>query len=151
MMKFYQLAIKNVVRNQKVYLAYFLSSLFTVMIFFTFANFAFHPAIASGALGRNVTVGMLVAGGIIYAFSFFFILYSMGSFLQSRKKEFGVFMIQGMSNRQIKWMVFLENMLIGFFATILGIGLGLVFSKAILLIDRKSTRLNSSHVAISYA
>jgi len=134
MMKFYQLAIKNVVRNQNVYLAYFLSSLFTVMIFFTFANFAFHPAIASGALGRNVTVGMLVAGGIIYAFSFFFILYSMGSFLQSRKKEFGVFMIQGMAPRQLRWLVFIENMLLGLLAIIFGISLGTVFSKAILLI-----------------
>src|SRR5690625_2542624 len=150
-MTFRQLAFNNVLRNKRVYVAYFLSSLFTVMVFFTFANFAFHPVLSGEEMHSSVTQGMLVAGGIIYVFSFFFILYSMSSFLQSRKKEFGVFMIQGMSNRQIKWMVFLENMLIGFFATILGIGLGLVFSKAILLIDRKSTRLNSSHVAISYA
>src|SRR5699024_12548510 len=77
--------------------------------------------------------GMAVAGGIIYVFSFFFILYSMSSFLQSRKKEFGLLMIQGMSNRQIRWMVFLENMLIGLFATISGILLGLGLSKVILL------------------
>src|SRR5690625_5293789 len=101
---------------------------------FTFANFAFHPALTGEEMNTNVTQGMLVAGGIIYVFSFFFILYSMSSFLQSRKKEFGILMIQGMSNRQIRWMVFLENMIIGFFATVFGIGLGLAFSKAILLI-----------------
>src|SRR5690625_3150971 len=39
-----------------------------------------------------------------------------------------------MSNPQIRWMVFLENMVIGLFATIIGITLGLVFSKVILLI-----------------
>lgn len=133
-MTFRQFAFRNVFRNKRLYIAYFLSSMFTVMVFFTFANFAFHPSLTGENMNENVTQGMLVAGWIIYVFSFFFILYSMSSFLQSRKKEFGILMIQGMSNRQIRWMVFLENMIIGFFATIFGIGLGLAFSKLILLI-----------------
>lgn len=143
-MTFRQLAFNNVLRNKRVYAAYFLSSLFTVMVFFTFANFAFHPTLTGESMNVNVTKGMLVAGGIIYVFSFFFILYSMSSFLQSRKKEFGIFMIQGMSNRQIRWMVFLENMLIGFFATVIGIGLGLIFSKLILLIAENILVLNEN-------
>lgn len=134
MMTFRQLAFNNVFRNRRIYAAYFLSSLFTVMVFFTFANFAFHPTLSGDQLNANVTKGMLVAGGIIYVFSFFFILYSMSSFLQSRKKEFGIFMIQGMARRQVRWMVFLENMIIGILATVFGIGLGLVFAKVILLI-----------------
>src|SRR5699024_848852 len=73
-------------------------------------------------------------GGIIYVFSFFFVLYSMSAFLQSRKKEFGLLMMQGMSTRQIRLMVFMENMLIGLFATLGGILLGLVFAKVILLL-----------------
>src|SRR5690625_4625706 len=136
-MKFYQIAINNVLRNHRIYLAYFLSSLFTVMVFFTFANFAFHPTLTDDALNRHVISGMFVAGGIIYVFSFFFILYSMSSFLQSRKREFGIFMIQGMSGRQVRWIVFIENMLLGFLAIVLGIGLGTLFSKAILLVAEK--------------
>src|SRR5699024_1592895 len=69
-----------------------------------------------------------------YLFSFFFVLYSMSSFLQSRKKEFGLLMLHGMSTRQIRFMVFMENMLIGVVATIIGISLGTIFSKLILLI-----------------
>lgn len=133
-MIFRQFAFNNVFRNKRLYAAYFLSSLFTVMVFFTFANFAFHPTLAGDNINSNVTLGMLVAGGIIYVFSFFFILYSMSAFLNSRKHEFGVLIIQGMSNGQIRRMVFLENMLIGFFATVIGMGLGLIFSKVILLI-----------------
>lgn len=131
-MTFRQFAFNNVLRNKRLYAAYFLSSMFTVMVFFTFAIFAFHPELIS--INDSVTQGMAVAGGIIYVFSFFFILYSMSSFLQSRKKEFGLLIIQGMSNSQIRWMVFLENMLIGFFATVFGIFIGLLFSKVILLI-----------------
>jgi len=58
----------------------------------------------------------------------------MGSFLQSRKKEFGLLMMQGMSIRQIRFMVFLENMFIGVFATVIGIAIGTLFAKLILLI-----------------
>ena len=133
-MTFRQFAFNNVMRNKRLYAAYFLSSLFTVSIFFTFAIFAFHPAFFDGDMNSKALFGMGVAGGIIYLFSFFFVLYSMSSFLQSRKKEFGMLMIQGMSSGQIRLMVFLENMLIGLFATVLGIVIGLVFAKLTLLI-----------------
>ena len=141
-MTFQRFALNNVLRNKRLYVAYFLSSMFTVMVFFTFVNFAFHPALTDSDMNSNVTQGMTVAGGIIYVFSFFFILYSMSSFLQSRKKEFGLLIIQGMSNRQIRWMVFLENMLIGLLATLSGILLGLLFSKVILLIAENLLEVN---------
>src|SRR5699024_12710343 len=58
----------------------------------------------------------------------------MVSFLQSRKKEFGLLMMQGMSMRQVRFMVFLENIILGIFATVVGILLGTLFAKLILLI-----------------
>ncbi|MUL34308.1 ABC transporter permease [Priestia megaterium] len=133
-MTFRQFAFNNVIRNKRLYAAYFLSSLFTVMVFFTFSIFANHPVLSEDDMSSSVTTGMNAAAGIIYVFSFFFVLYSMSSFLQSRKKEFGLLMMQGMSMKQIRLMVFLENMLIGFLATLGGILLGLVFAKAILLL-----------------
>ncbi|WP_077310488.1 ABC transporter permease [Terribacillus halophilus] len=133
-MTFRQFAFRNVLRNKRLYIAYFLSSMFTVMVFFTFAIFAFHPAFSDGSINKNALIGMAASGGIIYVFSFFFILYSMSSFIQSRKKEFGLLINLGASNKQIRLMVFLENILIGFFSTISGILAGLVFAKAILLI-----------------
>ena len=133
-MTFREFAIKNVLRNMRLYVAYFLSSLFTVLVFFTFLNFAFHPTLTGDSMNDNALFGMIVAGAIIYIFSFFFILYSMSSFLQSRKKEFGLFLMQGMSNRQLRMLIFLENMIIGFVTTLIGMVLGVLFSKLILLI-----------------
>lgn len=133
-MTFRKFAFNNVIRNKRLYAAYFLSCMFTVMVFFTFAIFAFHPELSGSEMNSSVASGMNIAAGIIYVFSFFFILYSMSSFLQSRKREFGLLMMQGMTMGQIRSMVFLENMIIGFFATIGGISIGLVFAKAILLI-----------------
>ncbi|KAF1295631.1 peptide ABC transporter permease [Enterococcus sp. JM4C] len=135
-MNFNQFVVRNTLRNKHLYMAYFLSTLMSVMVFFTFTVFAFHPDLTSG-LNKNVQIGMLAAAIIIYGFAFFFVLYSMDVFLQSRKKEFGLLMIQGMSPKQLKKMVFIENLVIGFFATISGSVLGIGFSQIILWISKQ--------------
>ncbi|MCM3112668.1 ABC transporter permease [Lederbergia lenta] len=130
-MTFRQFAFNNVLRNKRTYAAYFLSSTFSVLVFFIYAIFAFHPSLSS--INANVSMGLHVAEGIIYVFSFLFVLISMSAFLKSRKKEFGLMVMLGMTNGQLRKMVFLENVFIGFFATISGMGLGIVFGKIILL------------------
>ncbi|MEC0166768.1 ABC transporter permease [Paenibacillus graminis] len=132
-MTFRQFAFRNVTRNKRLYTAYFLSSMFTVMVFFTFAIFAYHPVLSAENLQSSAVIGLSVSKWIIYVFSFFFVLYSMSAFLQSRKREFGLMMMQGMTTRQLRQMIFMENLLIGLSATAGGIGLGIVFAKGILL------------------
>ncbi|TVY02197.1 FtsX-like permease family protein [Cohnella terricola] len=132
-MTFRQFAFNNVLRNKRTYAAYFLSSAFSVMVFFVYAIFAFHPDIAGGKFNPNIATGLHFAEGLIYVFSFFFVLYSMSAFLKTRKKEFGLMVMLGMTNTQLRLMVFLENVLIGFGATISGIGLGLILAKVMLL------------------
>ncbi|WP_026584789.1 FtsX-like permease family protein [Bacillus sp. J33] len=134
-MTFRKLAFINVVRNRQIYLAYFLSSVFSVSVFFIYALFAFHPAFTTEKIGGYVSVGMHFAEAIIYVFSLLFVLYSMSSFLKSRKKEFGILAINGMSDKQLRNLIFLENMLMGFAATISGIAIGLLFAKLLLLIS----------------
>ncbi|WP_322907025.1 ABC transporter permease [Paenibacillus campi] len=133
-MTFRQFAFNNVLRNKRLYAAYFLSSMFTVMIFFTFAVFAYHPALNGNDIHVNAHKALSTSKWLIYTFSFFFVLYSMSAFLKTRKREFGLLMLQGMSPGQLKRMVFLENIWIGAGATVGGILIGLVFAKAILLI-----------------
>ncbi|EOL46571.1 FtsX-like permease family protein [Enterococcus caccae] len=140
-MSFSQFVIRNTLRNKHLYMAYFLSTLFSVMVFFTFTVFAFHPALGDG-LNKNARMGMLAAAIIIYGFAFFFVLYSMDVFIQSRKKEFGLLMIQGMSPKQLKKMIFIENLVIGFFATIIGSFAGIGFSQVILWLSNKLMHVN---------
>lgn len=136
-MTFRQFAFNNVARNKRTYAAYFLSSSFSVMVFFIYALFIYHPEISEGSMKQLVVNGMGAAQFIIYVFSFFFILYSVGAFLKSRKREFGVLMMHGMSQGQVNRLVFLENMIIGFAAIVTGILLGLLFAKVFLLIGGK--------------
>ncbi|ASA24725.1 FtsX-like permease family protein [Paenibacillus donghaensis] len=140
-MTFRQFAFRNVTRNKRLYAAYFLSSLFTVMVFFTFAVFAYHPVIGGKDMHRSAATALSASKWVIYVFSFFFVLYSMSVFLQSRKREFGLLMMQGMSTIQLRKMIFLENMMIGFMSILGGIGLGLVFAKGILLAGEHVLRI----------
>ena len=132
-MTFIQFAVNNVKRNTRVYLAYFLSSVFTIMVFFSFAVNLFHPVIADRS-GGAVELIMGQTEAAILVFSFLFVLISVSAFLKIRSRELGVLMILGMSRKQLRRLLFLENMIIGFLAVICGIFAGLVFSKLLLMI-----------------
>ncbi|QWG56390.1 ABC transporter permease [Bacillus mycoides] len=140
-MTFRQFAFNNIFRNKRTYAAHFLSSAFSIMIFFTYALLLFHPDLqgelksTSATISAFGTLGFSVSQGLIFVFSFFFILYSVSSFLKTRKKEFGILMMQGMSMRQLKKLLLIENMLIGLGSICIGILIGLVFSKLVLLIS----------------
>ncbi len=133
-MTFFQFARNNVRRNARAYSAYFLSSTFALLLFFLYATLADHPGLHKGYVAQSVITGMQVAEYIIFVFSFFSILYSMGSFLRGRNKEFGLLTILGISNQQLIEMVFLENMLMGLAAIAVGIGIGLIGSKLFLML-----------------
>ncbi|WP_144490169.1 FtsX-like permease family protein, partial [Bacillus thuringiensis] len=79
------------------------------------------------------TIGMQISQSLIFLFSFFFLLYSVSAFLKTRKKEFGLLMMHGMSPSQLNTLIFLENMIIGAASIVFGILMGLIFSKLILL------------------
>ncbi|MEK4544475.1 ABC transporter permease [Bacillus sp. FSL R5-0585] len=140
-MNFRQFACNNVIRNKRLYIGHFLSSTFAVMIFFTFELLAFHPyfsgklASTSATMSALGTHGFKIAQYLIIFFSFFFILYSVTAFLKTRKREFGILMLHGMANSQLHKLIFIENMFIGCCSILVGIGLGLVFGKLVLLLS----------------
>ncbi|PES02252.1 ABC transporter permease [Bacillus cereus] len=140
-MTFRQLAINNVLRNQRIYLGHFFSSTFAVLIFFTYGLLVFHPNLqgelthVSTIMSTFGKIGFHLSYYLIFVFSFLFIFYSVSAFLKNRKKEFGLLMLHGMSHQQLHRLIFFENMLIGVPSIVVGIGLGMVFSKLFLLVS----------------
>ncbi|TVX88195.1 ABC transporter permease [Paenibacillus agilis] len=140
-MTFRQFAFRNIVRNKRVYVAHFLSSSFSVMIFFIYALLLFHPNLQGELASTSITISQLgmmameVSQYIIFTFSFFFCMYSVSAFLKARKREFGILMVQGMSPKQLHQLLFMENMMIGLASIIVGILTGVVLSKLILLVS----------------
>ncbi|GKU80324.1 FtsX-like permease family protein [Paenibacillus sp. L3-i20] len=130
-MTFRSLALSNIRGNWRSYSAFFLSSVFSVLIFYIYAAFIMHPDVLNGNImaAEKVRTGMLYCLYIIIIFSFLFILYSNSAFLKTRKQEFGLFSLFGMTKAQLRKLVIYENIVISILAISVGIGLGVLFSK----------------------
>ena len=134
-MNFPQFAFNNVRRNSRAYFAFFLSSAFMVMIFFSYSVFIYHPGITNIELGMNSAAGMKIASYIVFIFAFFFVLYSISAFLKMRNLEFGILMMLGARSGQINRLILIENMLIGILSIVTGVSFGMLLSKLFLLLS----------------
>lgn len=147
-MTFWQFAFKNVTRNSRAYFAYFVSSSFSIAVFFSFAVYLFHPKLQNFDMVSEISGLMIFSEVVIVFFSFFFLLYSIGTFLKVRKKQFGVLTVLGISRKQLHRLVFMENMLIGILSIFFGMQFGLVFSQFFLLVTAKITHLPGIYLYI---
>lgn len=138
-MKISNMAFSNVKGNLYRYIMYYLSNSFAVTAFFIFSNFVFHPSLKIKNIGGSsvslmgVVNSMIACQVIIVIFSILFVSYSTSIFLKSRGKEFGLLSLYGMTNKQIKKYVFIENTIISAFSIVTGILSGVVFSKLFLM------------------
>ncbi|MFX3673806.1 MAG: FtsX-like permease family protein [Paenisporosarcina sp.] len=149
-MTFRQFAYRNVIRNRRIYAAFFMASMFSVMVFLMYSMLLFHPEIEDEFLREVAATGMIVAEVILYIFTLFFLFYSMSAFLQARSKEFGLLLQLGMEKKQLNKLVFLETMLIGAFSVATGIVFGYAFTKFFFMIVRELLQLESLPLYVSW-
>lgn len=135
-MTFLQFAYRNVIRNRRVYAAYFMASSFSVMVFFIYSMLLFHPSIENQFIQEIAFMGMAAADVVLVIFTLFFLLYSLSAFLQARSKEFGILQQLGMDRSQLQRLVFIETMILGFVALATGIFFGYIFTKLFFMVIR---------------
>ncbi|MED4652416.1 ABC transporter permease [Bacillus pseudomycoides] len=130
-MNFRQLALNNVKGNWRNYRAFLISSCLSILVFFMYASFIYHPDVVSGNISMKtmVTKGLESMNYIIVIFSALFILYANSTFLRARKKEFGLLTLIGGTKAQLGRMIILEQMILGVIAIVVGIALGMLCSK----------------------
>jgi putative ABC transport system permease protein len=93
-----------------------------------------HPDLDTSLFANYIIAAMQVTEVIIYLFLSLFVFYSASVFLKSRNKDFGILYTIGISKKQVKKIIFIENLIINIVASVLGIVLGLVFAKVVLII-----------------
>lgn len=142
-MTFLQFAYRNVLRNRRVYAAYFMASSFSVMVFFIYSMLLFHPSIENQFVRDIAFMGMALADVILIVFTLFFLLYSLSAFLQARSKEFGILQQLGMDRGQLQRLVFVETMILGMFALLVGIFFGFIFTKFFFMVVKAMLLLDS--------
>ena len=137
-MKLTTLAMSNIKRNFKKYVMYFFSLSFSVFTVYTFLALMQNEYVSMAFTYDGRYRAMLKSFGIIImVFVMFFLLSSNKSFIRARKKEISTYSLFGMTNARIGKLLFIETLIVGVTALIVGIGIGIFFSKltAMVLLD----------------
>ena len=128
-------ALNNLVKNKKFIIPYVLSAIFTIMSFYILSSLAFGDNLNKLPNGINATKQVLSFGIIVIAlFSVIFLFYTYSFLVKRRVKEFGLYSVLGMTKKQIAKILVLETIFIAVTTIVLGIGLGIIFDKLMLLV-----------------
>lgn len=130
-MSLFALAYSNFKRSVREYRALVMALAFTVLIFFNFQNVIYSDSMDVLMTMNKEYIDIVVeAASLVFGvFLFFFIWYSTNVFLNQRKKEIGIYTFMGLDNVRIGKMYALEAAFIGLAALVLGLVLGIGFSK----------------------
>lgn len=129
-MTLFSLARKNIARNFSQYFLYIASMVFSIVIYFTFVTLKYSD-IVSDMTKSSQKMGSLMSGAAVVLLFFvaIFIAYSNSFFMKKRKKEVALYALLGVRKRQIGFMLFFENLLLGVFSLVIGVFLGFLSSK----------------------
>ncbi|MDT2839585.1 ABC transporter permease [Vagococcus carniphilus] len=144
-----KLAFKNVKTQFSYYLMYFVSMAFSVMVYYSFVSMSFDKALLTRASNdMRIDAGLRSGSVMIILFIILFMFSANSFFVKRRKREIGLYNLLGMRKSQIGTLFFVENMILGIFALITGILLGVVFSKlfAMLLLKAIQVPISSSFI-----
>ncbi|MER2170376.1 MAG: ABC transporter permease [Psychrobacillus psychrodurans] len=134
-MTLFSLARKNIARNFSQYFLYIASMVFSIVIYFTFVTLKYSDTIAQKTdSSQKLDSLMNGAAVILLLFVAIFIAYSNSFFMKKRKKEVALYALLGVRNRQIGFMLFFENLLLGLFSLVLGVIFGFLCSKGFMTI-----------------
>ncbi len=132
-----KLSLRNAKRQTSDYLVYFVTVIITAALLYAFNGLIFSPEILKlSTLMRSLPVTIVLASIVVVCIMGWLVQYTTSFMFTKRSREFGTYILIGLENRQVARLFFLENLIVGVFALLLGILLGnLVFQalRAILL------------------
>ena len=128
-------ALNNLVKNKRFIVPYVLSTIFTIMSFYILSSLAFGDNLNKLPNGIEATKQVLSLGIIVIAiFSTIFLFYTYSFLVKRRVREFGLYAVLGMTKKQIAKILVLETIFIAITTLVVGIGLGILFDKLMLLV-----------------
>ncbi|HCM90347.1 MULTISPECIES: FtsX-like permease family protein [Vagococcus] len=147
-----KLAVKNVKTQFKYYFMYFVSMVFSVMVYYSFVSMSFdEELIKRAASDMRIDTGLRAGSIMIILFIIIFMFSANTFFVKRRKREIGLYNLLGMRKSQIGTLFFVENMILGILSLISGIILGIIFSKLFAMLLLKAIQVPvSSHFIFSF-
>ena len=139
-----KLALRNIRRSMRDYAVYFVTLTLGVAVFYAFNAIedsrvlfeaqegAANVFLASGESIFDILAQVMTYFSVVVAVVLgFLVLYANRFVVRARKKEFGTYLLLGMSPRQVSSVVLMETLIVGVIALLAGLGLGFLISQAI--------------------
>ena len=123
------LAIEGIKKNKQLYLPYIISSVCIIAIAYIVSYFCYSKTIISSVGGEVISSIMLLGFMVMALFSLIFVFYTHSFLFKRRKKEFGLYNVLGLAKKDICKIVFLDNIYVDIITIVLGLGVGILFSK----------------------
>ncbi|MBM7553435.1 ABC transporter permease [Thalassobacillus pellis] len=134
-MTLFSLAKKNIQGNFRHYFVYFISMVFSMVIYFTFVSLQYSEEIQDSIeLSDTMSFMFMISSFMLLIFVSTFIFYSNSFFTRRRKKELGLYSLLGLKKKTIGKLLFYENLVMGLIALVVGIIVGSLLSKLFSLI-----------------
>ena len=129
-----KLSFRNIKKSFKDYAIYFFTLILGVAIFYVFNSIESQTVLLDVTESTYEVIGMMTtmlsAASVFVAFILgFLIIYASRFLIKRRNKEFGIYMLLGMSKRKISMILFFETILIGVISLAVGLGLGVLLSQ----------------------
>ncbi len=133
------LVIRNLKKNIKYYYLYIFALVFSVSLYFSFVTLQYDPSM--DVVENSVKGGAAIkaASILLIAIVAIFLLYANTIFIKRRGKEIGLFQLIGMTKSRIFRLLTLENFILYFLSIVIGIFIGVSFSKITIMILFKVT------------
>ena len=109
-----KLSFRNIKKSFKDYAIYFFTLILGVAIFYVFNSIESQTVLLDVTESTYEVIGMMTtmlsAASVFVAFILgFLIIYASRFLIKRRNKEFGIYMLLGMSKRKISMILFFEN------------------------------------------
>ena len=123
----YKIAYNNMKKSIKDYAVYFFTVMLGVAVFYVFNAIGSQSAMLKITKSSSDMIKMMtgILSGVSVLVSIvlgFLIVYANSFLIKRRRKEFGVYMILGMSKKKVSYILFIETLLVG----LISLGAGLV-------------------------
>ena len=125
----WKLSVRNAKRQARDYFLYLITLGCAAAFMYAFVSLIFSDLIEM-LPGLEVLPYMIIAATVLTVLIMgWFVSYMSGYILKRRSRELSIYMLSGMSAKQVSTLVFCENMLVGLIAFALGIPAGILLSQ----------------------
>lgn len=136
---YFKLALGNVKKSIRDYAIYFLTLVLGVCVFYAFNSITQQSTVLQMSESQSNMIDLLstLIGGVsvfIAVILGFLIIYASRYLIRRRKKEFGTYLLLGMTKGSVSKIIVLESLSVGIISLVVGLFAGVLLSQGLLYV-----------------